>query len=168
MYLDKPMPLRSQHRRHKRRGPGPSRGSSFIVVLSLVAVNYLLFFTGNEVAPPTLQERLQTPVTVSPGEAPPGVEGFGAPTGTENPSGLPGAPAPDGQPAPAQRELDDFGQPVGRKVAGTLQPGQTLLRALRAGGVDNRSAVPLTQAMEKVFDFRTAQVGDAFRCLARR
>jgi murein DD-endopeptidase MepM/ murein hydrolase activator NlpD len=163
MYLDKPMPLRSQHRR-QRRGPSPSRGSSFIVVLGLVAVNYFLFFASDDAPPLTLQERLQAPVTVNPGDAPAGTEGFGAPTSPEQPAGLPGTPqpTPSGQPAPSQRELDDFGQPVGRKVAGALQRGQTLLRALRAEGVDNRSAVPLTQAMEKVFDFRTAQVGDAF------
>ena len=51
---------------------------------------------------------------------------------------------------------------MGRKVAGKLRRGQTILKALKSEGVDHRTALPLTHAMASVFDFRNAQVGDTF------
>ncbi|MFO0746511.1 MAG: M23 family metallopeptidase [Myxococcota bacterium] len=58
--------------------------------------------------------------------------------------------------------VDDFGQPVGRKVTGEIKRGQTILNALRAVGIDSHTAQPIIAAMSEVFDFRKAQVGDTF------
>ncbi len=58
--------------------------------------------------------------------------------------------------------VDDFGEPVGRKLTGEIKRGQTIIAALRAVGIDSHSAQPLVQAMSTVFDFRKAQVGDSF------
>ncbi|MFT7581057.1 MAG: murein DD-endopeptidase MepM/ murein hydrolase activator NlpD [Myxococcota bacterium] len=143
MYLDKPIPLRGHGRRHRRRRQGRSRGSALVVVAILAAVNYFLFFhdadaqreDGNDLARTTAAQ----------------VESFA----------LRGATPVDGM--GATRELDDFGEPVGRTVEGALKRRQTVLKALRNVGIDHQSAMPLIQAMQKVFDFRKAQVGDAFK-----
>ncbi len=157
MYLDKPMLVRNGNRRGRRRGPGPSKGSAAIVVLALCTVNYFLFFhDSGDVAPPTLEERIQAPSNaVGPGpvQVPaPGAPGLDAPA-------APGA-APELRGTPEER--DDFGEPVGRKVAGKLKRGQTVLKALQQEGIDSRTALPLVRAMEEVFDFRSAQVGNTF------
>ncbi|MGM0574420.1 MAG: M23 family metallopeptidase [Myxococcota bacterium] len=122
-------------------------------MLALGLVNYLLFF-GQEtgVAPPTLEERLQRPASAPSDEA------------AEEPGGSQGrddgaAPAPDFEDG---RPVDDFGEPIGHEVAGEIRRGQTILKSLKSQGIDNRTALPLIHAMEEVFDFRHAQVGDDF------
>ncbi len=146
-----------------------------IVVALLAMVNYFLFFDGDgELAPPTLQERLSTPEAIGPGTAPhivpaahkvpsaaPALPGVLPGTGTDQLRPTRSAPTNPALEDPAPK-LDDFGEPVGRKVAGALKRGQTMLRALSKGGIDNKSALPLIHAMEQVFDFRHAQVGDDF------
>lgn len=160
MYLDKPVPLRTGYRR-SRRGPGPSTGGAVIVVLTLGFVNYLLFFQpGTDAAnAPTLEERLNHPAQVSPADpgAPPGDANPASPRqrALDTPNSAPNAD--DGE-----LPLDDFGEPMGQKLAGALKRGQTVLKALKSEGIDGRSALPLVHAMESVFDFRHAQVGDAF------
>lgn len=185
--MSKPMTLRTTWRR-PRRGPSPSRGRAFLVVIALVGVNYALFFAqGEEVAPPTLEERLQTPARPEPATeiaSPAGPVAPGQPGAPGEPGSSPGAaggePATSPSAPPAQNDLqapapprtddgtgdgpalDDFGDPVGRKVAGSLQRGQTVLAAVGAAGIDGRTAMPVIKAMESVFDFRQAQVGDEF------
>ena len=156
-YLDKPMPFRATSRRNRRRGPGPSRASAVVVVLALVVVNYFLFFSvGPDGTPPPIEDRLRgvAPTLVAPDdEAPPGsvVE-------------MPLLPTPSRSPElrPAPDETDDFGEPVSRKLAGKLGRGQTFLGALRSEGLDSHTALPIIRAMEQVFDFRYAQVGNTF------
>ncbi|MGB0588538.1 MAG: M23 family metallopeptidase [Myxococcota bacterium] len=148
--LDKPILLRSTYRR-PQRGAGRTRGSAFFVVLMLGALNYGLFFSGSDnVAPPTLEERLNHPVAVPQSHEPT--------SATEREMGPPTTDEQDLELLP----LDDFGEPMGRKVAGKLRRGQTILKALKSEGVDHRTALPLTHAMASVFDFRNAQVGDDF------
>ncbi len=139
MYLDKPIPLRGAGRRNRRRGPARSRGSGLIVVLVLGVVNYFLFFDHNEapVDPTALAAAEVAPVNVTDGALGEGQHGD----------------------AP---EVDDFGEPVGRTVSGKIARGQTVLRALKAEGIDSQTALPLVNAMGEVFDFKKAQVGDAF------
>lgn len=147
MYLDRPIPLRSSHRPNRRRGGPRTRGGSVIVVLVLLLVNYFVFFRGDDAPPP--QDGLAGAVAAV-GIAPANGNG----PGTER------APsdAPDGAPA----EVDDFGQPVGRKISGEIKRGQTILNAMRAVGIDNHTAQPIVQAMAEVFDFKKAQAGDTF------
>ena len=146
--LDKPIVLRSAYRR-PQRGAGRARGSAFVVVAMLLGLNYALFFSGEDkVAPPTLEERLNHPVGVP--EAPATI------TSESEPQDV--SPSEERELLP----LDDFGEPMGRKVAGKLKRGQTILKALKSEGVDHRTALPLTHAMASVFDFRNAQVGDNF------
>jgi murein DD-endopeptidase MepM/ murein hydrolase activator NlpD len=149
--LDKPIVLRSTYRR-PQRGAGRTQGSAFFVVLMLAALNYGLFFAGNDgVAPPTLEERLNHPVAVPQPHDPT--------SAAEPESATPTSSDQDLELLP----LDDFGEPMGRKVAGKLRRGQTILKALKGEGVDHRTALPLTHAMAAVFDFRNAQVGDDFK-----
>lgn len=162
MAVDPPIILRTIPRRH-RRGPSGPKGSALAVVLLLGAANFLFFFNDEAtVAPPSLQERIQHPVPT----AVPAAES--APWITPDrlaPIHLPSDGAP-GQRGPQHRmdtPVDDFGEPVGRKVAGELRRGQTILKALRREGIDSHTALPLVHAMEQVFDFRQAQVGDSFQ-----
>jgi len=143
MYLDKPIPLRAAGRRGRKRGPGPSRASGLLVVLILLGVNYLLFFAGDDVQPPGIDERMRSvdPTRVA---------------ATIDPDGLPPSIFEE------TAELDDFGEPIGRVVTGKLRRGQTVLNALRGEGIDQQSALPLVNAMQEVFDFTRAQVGDSF------
>lgn len=169
MYLEqKQITVRSGYRR-PRRGPGPSRRGAIIVVAVLAAVNYFLFFSGEgDLAPPTLEERLQAPALVVPAAAQTGSESeSGAGGRTPSPPGaLPASRGPATPSSPSLREptpqLDEFGEPVGRKVAGSLRRGFTMLKSLRKEGIDSKTALPLIHAMEQVFDFRRAQVGDEF------
>ncbi len=106
----------------------------------LVAANYFLFFHGgDDYQVPSVDEQLRSSdaerIMAESAEA--GVRG--------------------GDPV-----LDDFGEPTGRVVEGKLNRGQTVLRALRDVGIDQQSALPLIHAMDDVFDFRKAQVGDTF------
>lgn len=142
MYLDKPIPLRSMHRTSRRRGGPRPRGGSFIVVAALLLVNYFAFFSGD---PESAEQELAAQGVVA-AQVRPAAEA------------VPGMAGPDG----ATTGVDDFGQPVGRKVTGELKRGQTIITALRAVGIDSHSAQPLVRAMSDVFDFRKAQVGDTF------
>lgn len=109
------------------------------MVLVLGVVNYFLFFDRDEapVDPTALATAEVAPVTVAEGVLGEGQRGD----------------------AP---EVDDFGEPVGRTVSGKITRGQTVLRALKAEGIDSQTALPLVNAMGEVFDFKKAQVGDAF------
>ena len=148
--LDKPIVLRSSYRR-AQRGSGRTRGSAFFVVLMLLGLNYSLFFTGNDkVAPPTLEERLNHAVKVNQDQ------------GEVKQGEIEAAPQNTYEQDLELLPLDDFGEPMGRKIAGKLRRGQTILKALKSEGVDHRTALPLTHAMASVFDFRNAQVGDNF------
>ncbi len=160
MILDKPMPLRTSARR-ARRGPAPAKGQAIVVVALLAFGNWMLFFGHDAtVAAPSLEERLHVPALVDPAQSPagrpgaPGVDGKGAPDGR--------VPAKPGAIEGLNPGLDDFGEPVGRKVAGKLKRGQTILKALGTEGIDGRTAMPVIKSMEKVFDFRYAQVSDRF------
>lgn len=112
----------------------------------LLVVNYFIFFRAD--APPDEGSQPIAAVGVAPGE--PG----GSPRAAR---ALGQAPGDDGA-----VEVDDFGDPVGRKVTGELKRGQTILNALRGVGIDGHTAQPIIQAMGSVFDFRKAQVGDTF------
>lgn len=48
-------------------------------------------------------------------------------------------------------------------VAGELRSGESVLQAMKNLGVESSEAIPAIQAMENVFDFRSAQAGDRFR-----
>jgi len=48
-------------------------------------------------------------------------------------------------------------------VAGELRSGESVLQAMKNLGVEPNEAIPAIQAMEDVFDFRSAQAGDRFR-----
>jgi murein DD-endopeptidase MepM/ murein hydrolase activator NlpD len=155
MPLDRPIPLRSS-RPYRRRRSGGSGGNAALVVLALGLANYALFFSDNaeDISPPSLKERLQTP---APGVVP-------VPT-TLTPASSPQNNGEQRTPRPLIDDnvpVDDFGDPIGRKVAGKLRSGRTILRALQDRGIDSHTALPLVQAMERVFDFRSAQVGDRF------
>ena len=155
MPLDRPIPLRSS-RPYRRRRSGGSGGNAALVVLALGLANYALFFSDSaeEISPPSLEERLQAPV---PTVVPVPTTETPAHRSTEPAQGVPQRPLiEDSVP------VDDFGDPIGRKVAGKLRSGRTILRALQDEGIDSHTALPLVQAMERVFDFRSAQVGDRF------
>lgn len=148
MYLDKPILLREPGRPNRRRGGGSSRGSAVFVIAALGAVNYFLFFQDKtQTQAPDIEQRLHdssaTPTQAAPGDGPD--------------SGLPQLDQKRGV-----EERDDFGQPVSRKVAGRLKRGQTVIKALREQGIDNRTAMPLIRAMKPVFDFRNSRVGNKF------
>jgi murein DD-endopeptidase MepM/ murein hydrolase activator NlpD len=146
MYLDKPIPLRSSHRLPRRGGGARSRASSITVVLALLLVNYFVFFH-DEGPPPASSLATQAQV------AGPGV------AATDLASALPS----EGTEAPTVGAgVDDFGQPVGRALAGEIKRGQTIVAALRGVGIDNHAAQPIVAAMAEVFDFRKAQAGDTF------
>ncbi len=147
MYLDRPIPLRNSHRPARRGGGTRSRAGSIIVVLALLLVNYFVFF--REDGPP------REPDPVNHGS----IAGLGV-VGTERESAEP-AEGSDG-PRVADSGVDDFGEPVGRAIAGEIKRGQTIVAALRGVGVDSHAAQPIVQAMSEVFDFRKAQAGDKF------
>lgn len=150
MYLDRPIPLRSSHRPNRRRSGPRARGGSVIVVAVLLLVNYFIFFRGDD---PTKEPDLAN------------LNGQGAVAAVGMAPGGPGRSGPSEPGAAADAapyEVDDFGQPVGRKLTGEIKRGQTILNALRAVGIDSHSAQPLVQAMTEVFDFRKAQAGDTF------
>lgn len=115
-----------------------------IVVALLVVVNYFVFFRADQPA----QNDGASDRIAAVGVTPPGPGGRAL-------EPRDGSEAFDGG-------VDDFGQPVGRKVTGELKRGQTILAALRAVGIDSHTAQPIVQAMSEVFDFRKAQVGDTF------
>lgn len=140
MYLDKPIPLRGSSRKSRRRGSSRSRRSGLIVVLMLGLVNYFLFFGGEGDLPADNDADRPADATSVALVVPPG----------------------DGPRDADEAEVDDFGEPVGRVIEGKLGRGQTVLRALRAEGIDSQAALPLVNAMSEVFDFKRAQVGDAF------
>ncbi len=156
MYLDKPMLVRSSSSPARRRGAGPSKGSAILVIAALGAVNYFLFLQPPDVAaPPPLEQRLNSS---SGGGANPQLQLPSQPAGS--PGATQGVPAKGAvEPLPAR---DDFGAPIGRHVAGRLRRGQTVIKALEVEGIDNRTALPLIQAMRDVFDFRQARVGNKF------
>ena len=148
MYLDRPIPLRNSHRPNRRRGGPRARGGSVIVVVVLLLVNYFVFFRGDDAKPGSDLADLNG-------------QGAVASVGM-TPGGATNAPTVAGAGEAAPIEVDDFGQPVGRKLTGEIKRGQTILNALRAVGIDSHSAQPLVQAMTEVFDFRKAQAGDTF------
>lgn len=126
------------------------------MVAALLLVNYFVFFRGEDRPPGDSADltslRAQGAVA-GVGVAPPGAIGpLGPGAGV-----VPGESA-DGQP----REVDDFGQPVGRQLQGEIKRGQTVLKALRAVGIDSHTAQPIVGAMSEIFDFRRAQAGDVF------
>ncbi len=151
MYLDRPIPLRSSHRPNRRRSGPRARGGSVIVVAVLLLVNYFIFFRGDDPTEPDLANLNGQGAVAAVGIAP----GGPGRTGPSDPTGSGSADA-------APYEVDDFGQPVGRKLVGEIKRGQTILNALRAVGIDSHTAQPLVQAMTEVFDFRKAQAGDTF------
>ncbi|MBL8783992.1 MAG: M23 family metallopeptidase [Deltaproteobacteria bacterium] len=140
MYLDKPITLRNTHRPSRRRGGPRSRGGAVIVVALLMVVNYFVFFRGGDEPAQKDLAGAMAAVGVAPAAQQAGAVQDGV----------------------APREVDDFGQPVGRKLTGEIKRGQTIMNALRAVGIDSHSAQPIIQAMSEVFDFRKAQVGDTF------
>ncbi len=151
MYLDRPIPLRSSHRPNRRRGGPKARGGSVIVVAVLLLVNYFVFFRGEDPANSDLANL--------PGQG--AVAGVGVAPATRGAAGAPG-PGDDALPY----EVDDFGQPVGRKLVGEIKRGQTILNAMRVIGIDGHTAQPIIAAMSSgkppVFDFRYARAGDTF------
>jgi hypothetical protein len=148
MHLEPIVQLRGPGGRPSRRRPGDrSRGTSATLVVGLLAVNYFIFFTGDESAPSAAV--VDGPVTL-------------AAAGAESPAGS--ARAPGDIVDPTTRR-DDFGDPVGRRVDGQIKRGQNILAALRSVGIDSHSARPLVRVMGDIFDFRKAQVGDAFSAL---
>jgi len=152
MLLDRPIQLRGSVRPNRRRGAPKSRGTGIIVVGLLLVVNYFIFFRADAPQPEG------SPALAGMGAAgvDPGTPGsVGGERGARALTQVPGGER-DGV------EVDDFGQPVGRKVTGELKRGQTILNALRAVGIDGHTAQPIVQAMGTVFDFRKAQVGDTF------
>ncbi|MCC6625168.1 MAG: M23 family metallopeptidase, partial [Deltaproteobacteria bacterium] len=142
MLLDRPIHLRGSMRPNRRRGGPKSRGTGLIVVALLLVVNYFIFFRGD--GPPEAAGEAIAAVGVAPA------------------GGVRAATREAGQLGDGSGEVDDFGEPVGRKVTGELKRGQTILAALRAVGIDSHTAQPIIQAMGEVFDFRKAQVGDTF------
>lgn len=151
MYLDRPIPLRSSHRPNRRRTGPRARGGSIIVVALLLLVNYFVFFRGED--DPAHGDLSAQGAVAAVGIAPSAGDG--------SPSADRGATDGDDAP-PSPREVDDFGEPVGRKLVGEIKRGQTILNALRAVGIDSHTARPIVQAMTEVFDFRKAQAGDTF------
>jgi murein DD-endopeptidase MepM/ murein hydrolase activator NlpD len=155
MYLDKPPLLRPTGRRSKRRRGSASKGSSIVVIGTLVLANYLLFFAGTndaddlrdaveQSAPNTTGDSLDREgITVPPGQMLPGM----VPIMPENLSPV---------------ERDDFGEPIGRQVAGKLKRGTTVIRALAQEGIDDAVAMPAIKAMSELFDFRNARVGNSY------
>ena len=108
------------------------------MVALLVAVNYFLFFRPNPPESPPVEDEV-APLALT--------------TGAD--------PLAEGEPG-ADPQRDDFGAPVGRTIEGKITRGQTVLKALKREGVDTQSAQPIVRAMSEVFDFKKAQVGDAF------
>jgi len=154
MYLDKPVVIRPHGRRSKRRRTGASKGSSIVVIGMLALANYLLFFAGSDnvddpagveqSAPNSTGDSIDREgITVPPGQTLPGM----VPVMPENLSPV---------------EKDDFGEPIGRQVAGKLKRGTTVIRALAQEGIDDAVAMPAIKAMGELFDFRNARVGNTY------
>jgi len=146
MLVDRPIHLRGNSRPNRRRSGPRSRGTGVIVVTLLLVVNYFVFFRGDGPVDSAGSQIAAVGVAAAASERGPGPIGDGSEAVREN-GGV---------------EVDDFGQPVGRKITGEIKRGQTILNALRAVGIDSHTAQPIVQAMSTVFDFRKAQVGDSF------
>lgn len=146
MYLDRPIPLKSSYRPNRRRRGPRARGGSLIVVAVLLLVNYFIFFRDDDRPSDALA-----------------AQGAVAAVGITPATSGPHAPERDGAAVEdGVIGVDDFGEPVGRKLTGELKRGQTILKALRAVGIDSHTAQPIIGAMGEIFDFRKAQVGDTF------
>jgi murein DD-endopeptidase MepM/ murein hydrolase activator NlpD len=155
VYLQKPIPLRSQSRRSRRHSGGSSKFSGFIVVVALLLVNYFLFFQGEDTSVPSIGDQIEK-------TTPAGADGIRGDKGVIVPRNSDGTNKGSTPQRTHSDEVDDFGEPIGRKIAGKLKRGTTVIRALRSEGIDNRTALPVIRAMQKVFDFRQARVGNAF------
>jgi murein DD-endopeptidase MepM/ murein hydrolase activator NlpD len=147
MHLEPIVQLKGSGGRGPRRRPGDSPGTSATLVVGLLAVNYFIFFSGDESAPPATV--VDGPIAL-------------AAAGPSSPGGALAAP---GDMVDPTTRRDDFGDPVGRRVNGQIKRGQNILAALRSVGIDSHSARPLVRVMGDIFDFRKAQVGDAFSAL---
>ena len=112
---------------------------TFVFVALVMLVNYYVFLREDpSPPPPSLEKKINKKVE------PPPLERRQVRDGGEQ-TELPGVPE------------------GGAVLAGRLERGQTLLAALKGKGATHRALLPFIREMEKVFDFRTARVGDQYR-----
>ena len=131
MTQDKPLYLRG-FQPTRRRGVGLALGALF--VLSIVLVNYLVFFRSGGVAEPSLDQRLAKPAeTASEVATPVAAEATSA--------------------APAEEA------PAVRMIEGVIARGETAGQALARLGVSPASASGALQAMSQFVDMRSLKAG---------
>ena len=154
MYLDRPPVLRGSSRRSKRRRTGASKGSSIVVIGMLALANYLLFFAGSDSSDVASGVEQSAPNTAGEGHD---REGITVPPAHVLPGMVPVMPE---NLSPVEK--DDFGEPIGRQIAGKLKRGTTVLKALAQEGLDDSVVMPAIRAMSEIFDFRSARVGNTY------
>ena len=142
MYLKDPIYVSGTSGRRSRRPSTFRQISNLLFIALVIGVNYVVFFQAEEAPTVPVIERpdqTETEPTVEP-----------APINTDE-----AVPAP---------ELDDEqgDTAVVRSFKGRLNKGDTIVNALIDQGLEYSQTMPVTTAMQKVFDFRKAQVGNRF------
>ena len=142
MYLKKPIYVSGSSGRRSRRPSTFRQISNLLFIALVIGVNYLVFFHADE-AP-------STPVIERPDQ-----------TETE--------PAVDPTPADANEVVpepevqpEEVDTAVVKSFKGRLNKGDTIVNALMDQGLEYSQTMPVTAAMQRVFDFRKAQVGHRF------
>lgn len=135
---ENPIYLRGGRRRSARTISLTQIGT-FLLIALVMLVNYFVFLREEpSPAPPSLEKKINKKAD------PPAPERRPQRDGAE-PAPVPGVPE------------------GGAVLAGQLERGETLLAALKAKGAPPKALQPFIIEMQKVFDFRTARVGDRFR-----
>ena len=143
MYLKEPIYLSGSNSRRMKRTSPLRQVANAVFIVTIVAVNYLVFFHEKEAAAPPSAEGSDHTET-QPELEPAPIE--------------PASPAPTPEPAaPADGETT-----VVRNFEGRLHKGDTVIHALMSQGLQRSSIGPILSAMHEVYDFRKAQVGHRF------
>lgn len=126
-----------------KQGPGrqnsaANMGTIFVIALAVFA-NYVVFMQDST---PTEEATVQQEAPVTPVPAAP----------------KPDLPAVEESPTP-EVPFEDEG---GTVLAGNLKKGESILSSLEKLGMPSQAARPVVLAMESVFDFRKARVGDEY------
>ena len=121
----------------RRQSSAANMGTAFVIALAVLA-NYTVFMKDDGVAEAPVME--EAPVKAAPAVPKP-----------EKPV-IPEIESPE---APVQDE-------GGAILAGKLEKGQSILSSLERHGLPGAVTRPLVLAMEEVFDFRKARVGDSY------
>lgn len=126
-------------RRRSARSVSLTQIGTFLAVALVMLVNYYVFLRDEpSPPPPSLEKKINKKSEPPTPDRRPQRDGA-------DPAVVPGVPE------------------GGAVLAGRLERGQTLLVALQKQGAPQKALLPYITEMQKVFDFRTARVGDQYR-----